>query len=283
MTVKLWTGASDGDMSVAGNYSPSGVPIATDDLLFDGNATNAPSANMDALNAILLGTVYVGEDWVLGDIGASGTPFETSATKWVFRHSAYTAYVEITNAGSGSDEFIVNSVSAADPAVVVSSTGIGGAMGYMAVSYGHLDASGWIGTGTVNVAMGYRGSKSNVARMTIGAGGSWRVYQAAGYIVASSVPEVHISGGQMDIISTLGGSGKNIRIMGGALVNYDATDDLDEVVIMDGTMDTLGATRAFTINRARVFPDGLLKYSADLVTINSGAGPDDMTGGDVQI
>lgn len=89
MTTKYWDGSTDGDLNKAANWTPSGVPVAGDDLVFDGRTTRAASVGLTTFNNVDLGSVTV-ESSYAGSIGAVTTPME-------FKCSAGLVYV----AGTG--------------------------------------------------------------------------------------------------------------------------------------------------------------------------------------
>ena len=57
MAVKRWIG-TDGDLDVAGNWNPSGVPGASDDVIFPAGG-GAVTANLDTFAAVALADVFV--------------------------------------------------------------------------------------------------------------------------------------------------------------------------------------------------------------------------------
>lgn len=277
-----WRGTNSGDLNDVDNYSPAAFPGAGDTWMFNGKAINAPDTNMGKFSAVLLGPIYVGDDWKLGDIGSSGSPLHTACLKLVCRQQAKTVYYR-ASASNTTTAIVVNSSTSAETACVLSGSGT---VLRAAIAFGKLDATSY--TGNSKAYMAYRVRRANTATFKTGSSGVWsNVEMRGGNFIAGRVPNnLYCAGGFAQIPSDAADSSSatpDIFILGGGQVEYSADDDLGDVVIMNGTLDCLGATRAFSIDRVRVWPDGKFLRSDDLVTVNSGAGPDDMTGGDVQI
>jgi hypothetical protein len=83
MATKYWLGddsGHEGDLNVAANWSPSGVPEAGDSVVFDGRSTENVTDNLDALEALDLAGLTVWSGYT-GTIGSSGsTPMITHCT-----------------------------------------------------------------------------------------------------------------------------------------------------------------------------------------------------------
>ena len=77
-----FTGAVSGDLNVAGNYSPSGVPIAGDTIIFDGS-TNPADTSMATFNLIDTITVIVTPNQTKA-IGTSGNPLQVQDAAKLF-------------------------------------------------------------------------------------------------------------------------------------------------------------------------------------------------------
>jgi len=75
MTTKYWDGSTSGDLNVAGNWTPSGVPEAADDVVFDGRTTQAVTASLSTFNNVDLGSLTV-ESGYTAAIGTVDAPFE---------------------------------------------------------------------------------------------------------------------------------------------------------------------------------------------------------------
>jgi len=111
-SVCVWTGATDGDVNNAGNWSGA-VPITGDDIIFDSRGTKDLDTNMNALAAVHPANVRVAESFVK-KIGASGSPLELDYITeelayaglgdeaWFeFKSGVNVTRVIVTNSGSG--------------------------------------------------------------------------------------------------------------------------------------------------------------------------------------
>ena len=90
MTTKYWDGSTDGDLNTAANWTPSGVPEAADDVVFDGRTTQDVDGSLTTFNNVDLGSLTI-ENGYSGTIGGASTPME-------FICSAGLAYVAGTGA-----------------------------------------------------------------------------------------------------------------------------------------------------------------------------------------
>jgi len=75
MATKYWLGTETdhtGDLNRAANWSPSGVPTAGDDLVFDGRSTEDADTNMDTFGTTDIGSLTVWSGYT-GTIGSSGS------------------------------------------------------------------------------------------------------------------------------------------------------------------------------------------------------------------
>lgn len=100
---KTWLG-STGDFNTAGNWSPSGVPVATDSLFF--NKTSG-SNDIDGYNAsgIALAGTTVTEDYT-GSMGADGDPLRLDITSLTYNGRGVAAYITV-EAGSARDTDVI--------------------------------------------------------------------------------------------------------------------------------------------------------------------------------
>ena len=75
---KTWTGAVDGDLNVAGNWSPSGVPVTTDTLQFISGSVSVVT-NADHFDLVNAMTIVVGPEYA-GKLGTSAAPLKFQNT-----------------------------------------------------------------------------------------------------------------------------------------------------------------------------------------------------------
>ena len=106
MTTKYWTG-SDGDLDVAGNWSPAGVPGAGDDIIFDGRAVGNVSSNLDVWATTDIGSLTSWSGYT-GNLSTSGS------APLLFECSAGTVYI----AGTGTTRIQCGAGANADAAIL---------------------------------------------------------------------------------------------------------------------------------------------------------------------
>ena len=85
MAVKIWTGATDGDWSVAGNWSPSGVPASTDDVIISAAYTVSITAGLNQ-SAVTLNSLTV-EEGYSGAIGSKSADLQIATDALTFQGS----------------------------------------------------------------------------------------------------------------------------------------------------------------------------------------------------
>ena len=122
MAVKIWTGATDGDWSVAGNWSPSGVPVSTDDVILSAAYTVSIT---DGLNqsAVTLNSLTV-EEGYSGAIGSKSADLQIATDELTFQGSGV-AYIDL---GSNAVDPVINgtaSYSTGESGLCLTGTGIG--------------------------------------------------------------------------------------------------------------------------------------------------------------
>lgn len=108
MTTKYWDGSTDGDLNVAANWTPSGVPTAADDLVFDGRTTVDVDTNMETFATVDLGSVTI-ESGYTGDIGAVDDPMEFEVNGTVYVAGTGTYYLQC-DAGANTDGDVVKCI-----------------------------------------------------------------------------------------------------------------------------------------------------------------------------
>lgn len=116
MAVKYWTGTVDGDWATAGNWSPSGVPIAADEVIFDGrsNVDVDTGAAVGDTGGVTFDLLHVKNTYT-GNIGTASLRIHTDATRIIYEGTG-TMYLECSELNATTDSTISE--------IVVSSTGI---------------------------------------------------------------------------------------------------------------------------------------------------------------
>jgi len=95
MADKTWngTGGTNGDLSDAANWTPSGVPTTSDDVRFTASYTQAVSANLNALTGVTLGSVVI-EKGYSGAIGDTTNDLDLTCTRFEFAGSGV-SYIDL--------------------------------------------------------------------------------------------------------------------------------------------------------------------------------------------
>jgi len=119
MTTKYWDGSTDGDLNTAANWTPSGVPEAADDLVFDGRTTQAVDTNLDTFATIDLGSISIKSGYT-GDIGAVDGPMEFECAGTVYVAGTGTYYLQC-DAGADTDADVVKCIINSTGSVYLSS------------------------------------------------------------------------------------------------------------------------------------------------------------------
>ena len=90
MATRTWVGGTSSVWSLAANWSPATVPVATDDVYIVSGSVNITGLDQSTitLNSLTVGTQYS------GTIGSSGTKLQINATNFVFSGTGATNYIE---------------------------------------------------------------------------------------------------------------------------------------------------------------------------------------------
>lgn len=89
MADKTWIG-TDGAWGTAGNWSPSGVPVASDDVYIVSGSDDITGSDQ---SAVTLDSLTVGSQFT-GSIGTSGTKLQINATEFDYSGNGTTAYFD---------------------------------------------------------------------------------------------------------------------------------------------------------------------------------------------
>ena len=122
MAVKIWTGATDGDWSVAGNWSPSGVPASSDDVILSAAYTVSITAGLNQ-SAVTLNSLTV-EEGFSGAIGSKSADLQIATDALTFEGSGV-AYIDL---GSNAVDPVINGTatySTGESGLYLTGTGIG--------------------------------------------------------------------------------------------------------------------------------------------------------------
>jgi hypothetical protein len=108
MATKYFDGSTDGNLGTAANWTPSGVPEAGDDLVFDGRTTQDADEGLSTFATIDLGSITI-ESGYTGDIGAVDDPMEFQCAGTVYIAGTGTYYLQC-DAGADADADVVETI-----------------------------------------------------------------------------------------------------------------------------------------------------------------------------
>jgi hypothetical protein len=107
MTIRYWDyGAETTVWTTAANWSGDTVPIAADEVVFDGRASTAPLTGMSVSDTggIDFDLLHFKKTWT-GGIGSAETPLHTSAQKIIIEGTG-DYYIEVSEDATGKDQTI---------------------------------------------------------------------------------------------------------------------------------------------------------------------------------
>jgi len=279
MATKVWIGSLSGNAGTAGNWSPSGVPTAGDDLIFDDRAQSAITAGLTTFRAVILGNVYFrpGRQY---PVGTASNYFEINVASGSFI---------IYEAGGSLTDYVANHGATA-PELVVSDGPQGSGIFYFC---GKANLSGYgIQSGNVTILRDPNFGTTSLAT-TISA--SAQIGPRATVVVQDNVTLNGLTAlqGSLDTSVNLGGitamqsgvlttrgtaTSGTINAYGGTWNNYST-----------GTIQSLVARGSFTHNRlsddgytitalamegtAQVYLGTDFTLSSDVIMLTAGRGP----------
>ena len=245
MSTKYWLGddsGNEGDLNVAANWSPSGVPGAADDVVFDGRSTENVTNNLDALSAVDLGSLTVWSGYT-GTIGSSGS------TPMIIHSSAGTVYLSGTGTmriqcGGGAEETtsinlcIINSSGSVYLSSQANDVADAASFTEVRIHKGNVFILGDSEKSGVNGHGGDSGTVIGTLKVQPATTATVRVGdQCINKLISNTPMDVIISGGTLNAHSDLG----NIQTFGGTL-NYGSTtidmgnsDDITSLIVNGGT------------------------------------------------
>lgn len=236
MATKYWLGTEvgyTGDLNRAANWSPTGVPTAGDDLVFDGRSTQNVTTNLDTFGATDLGSLTTWSGYT-GTIGSSGS------TPLITQCSAGTVYL----AGIGTTRLQCGAGADVDAAILKLIVNTSGSVWLSSQANDNVNAAVFTEVQVLKgslLIMGYseaatHGGDSGTAITTLKvipiSTATVRIGDRCVNFQAADTPtNVTISGGTLTCHSALG----SIQQFGGTL-NYGSTD-----IDMGGTDDDITA------------------------------------------
>jgi hypothetical protein len=265
MATSTWTnGAASNDWSVAGNWD-GGVPLATENVIFDGERSTADvTAGLDQ-SAVDIGSLIIHKNYT-GKIGVDGsTPLQISADKIVQMGGQL-----FVKDGTGTIDHIYVEVDRRSDGATTTEID-GDTVTRLTCIKGNIKVLTGIGT-IANLEVSYRNSQASDVNLE---------YQATG----DTITNLYMNGGTVDVIGTVtslfveGGRYVHNQGAGGAVASMYITDGnviyndaatITLAVVMGGVLDLSQDTREKTITTLRVFPKGKAIVPSDTVTITNG-------------
>ncbi len=253
MADTIWTGSS-GDLTSAGNWS-NGVPGNADRAFFRAGVATGPSTNMTGL-VDTLALIHIGRGCTF-DIGGSGTELKASATDIVHRGQGKLWY--------DGDVASTNIVIDCDPG---GSADIQGPITNIRLLRGTVTVGA---VTTTNIFVGFRGSPSTDAVVTIGSGASATTayWQWGGTVTAPNVlTTANVVGGTLTKDRGTSAAITTLNQSGGR-VNYWTAATMTTGTLMGGTLDTIGAGQPQTITTLWMYPGSEIDRDTDLLTVTN--------------
>lgn len=261
MADKVWVGTT-GDLGTAGNWSPSGVPAAGDNVYIpagSGSITGSSALSTASLSGAL-GTVEV-EAGYTGTIGSRTSYMVLSAGTFRFAGKG-TSYVNLEASAISPDIRAT--------ATPTSSDGVGlylkgsalatlSAVGDCAIGLAYFGGE----TSTVTTARVVGPS----ARLTIGAGvtaTTIQVLSGTGTVKAGCTT-LDVQGG---MVTTLGSGAITTVTVDAGTANLNSSGTITTLTQTGGSVDMLGNGAARTVTTMN-HNGGLLRYDKDVVTITT--------------
>lgn len=261
-----------GDLSVAANYDPAQVPVATDHLHFDARSGDV-SASFDEFDEVALGSVHFHATWTNKCVTTAANEyiqFDTT-TVWIGEDDGATP-------SAGSPRLKVD-VGGAEPTIHVlrtSGSSEDDNQPPVRVLMAHNAASLYVRSGEVGVAIDRADETSTLglidladdATVTVGAGVTLSNYQQTGgqgVVYCAMSGTIKIKGGTLTTEGT--GALATVTQDAGTMIS-NSTGTVTTYNLNDGTCDTLqsNVSRTFTtVNQA----GGQLKKDNSVLTVGT--------------
>ncbi|MFH1108732.1 MAG: hypothetical protein V1790_06010 [Planctomycetota bacterium] len=254
MADKRWV-STDGNLSTAASYSPSGVPTVGDSLFFDGSSQMDVVSGLTAFSAFDMTQIWTQSPY-RGDIGADGNPL-TAQVRWLIHQgsgSLFHAYKSHTSQAY----VVIDSPNLQDAYTLVSTNGAAGVNMTLACLNGGIrildNATSAIGTLLV-------GGKftSRLPIVNIGLTSGVVTYRQTGGTVTTKTPlgistsHAIIDGGTLVYDAGATDDWAWMEIAGG-YVQYNSAATLTRCTVSSGTLDMMGDSRAKTITTLTLLP-----------------------------
>ena len=259
MADKYWNGntGTDGDVTDATNWTPSGVPTASDNVRLVAGFNTAMSSNLAGLSGVSLGDFIVEEGYT-GTIGTSTADLEITCTSFEFEGSGK-AYIDLEASN------ITATIHGSAASTSVGTFGlylIGSNLAALVVSSGSVALAGFMGTTATAAAVRVSGGT-----VTLGAG--------------CTVTTVTTYGGTINTranITTANGYGGTLRtgeqaaittlLVDGASVDDRATGTITTATVNSGYLAVKAGTSK-TISTLNINAGGGASWDPNSVTVSA--------------
>lgn len=275
MTTKIWVGTSTpGDINVAANWSPSGVPEAGDDVYFENSSQNL-TANLDALAALTMASLHVAQSFT--GICPADTYLEVAAT-----------VVEIgyhngpgTPNGSGRLLLDLKSVQSAitihnsasvstdsnQPPIRIKNTHASSTLEVRKGKVGFCTETGVTGQ-LSTVTLNYVKQKASDAEVYIGSGVTLATLTQHGGKLDLRCAATTLTVHDGSAVTSGSGAITTLNVNGGA-VESNSTGTITAANVAGGLLDTTKSSAARTITTLKIDPPGKFKYDLAAVTLTN--------------
>ncbi len=271
MANKTWSLTATGDLNVSGNWVPSGVPAATDNVRFPAGSP-AVTASLTALNTSTLsgalGAVVFEEGCCVAGIGTYGTNMQFTCTRFEF-NAAGTAYIDLEASAIEPQVFGTAGAGNGTSGLYL----IGSAMTTLNIESGSVGIASRSGeTSTVATIRSYGGG----ADIVVGIGTTLTTfYQIAGNsIIRCAATTVTCYGGTIRTAEV--GAITTINMRGGTIYP-ESTGTITTLNADGGTADffSSGAARTVTTLSQNPAPGGnsTVHYDPAVVTVTNLSAP----------
>ena len=259
MADKYWNGntGTDGDVTDASNWTPSGVPTASDNVRLVAAFDTAMSTNLDGLSGVSLGDFIV-EEGYSGTIGTSTADLQITCSSFEF-HGSGKSYIDLE--ASNITATVHGSASAASVGTFGLSL-IGSNLAALVVSSGSVALAGFMGTTATAAAVRVSGGS-----LFLGSGCTLTTVTTYGGTTNTRANITTVNGyggtmrtGEQAAITTL--------LVDGASVDDRSTGTITTATVNSGNLDIKAGTSK-TISTLKINAGGGASWDPNSVTVSS--------------
>lgn len=275
MTTKLWVGtATPGDINVAGNWSPSGVPEAGDDVYFEDSAQNI-TANLNALAALTLTSLHVAQSFTgtcpadtylevaattveIGYHNGPGNP--TGSGRLLLDLKSVQSAITIHNSAAVS-------LDPNQPPIRIKNTHASSTLEVRKGKAGFCNGTGETGQLSA-ITLNYVKQKATDAELYVGAGVTLATLTQHGGKLDLRCAATTITVHDGSAVTSGSGAVGTLNVNGGT-VESNSTGTITAANVAGGLLDTTKSAAARTITTLKIDPPGKFKYDPAVVTLTN--------------